>query len=195
MVEQTQPIILASASPRRHELLKALGLNFVIDSADVEESVEGGLAPGQVVEALALKKARAVAQKYSKGLIIGADTIVVLDHGILGKPLDHQEALSMLMALQGREHKVYSGVAVIDAGSGRTLKGSEVTRVVFRAISQEEAERYAASEEPMGKAGSYAIQGRGAVFVKEIQGDYFNVVGLPLFLLAGLLKGFGLDIV
>lgn len=189
------PIILASSSPRRRELLSRLGLTFSIDSADIDESTEKELPPVQIVETLALKKAQAVAHKYKEGLVIAADTIVVLDNAILGKPVNERDALDMLMSLQGRSHQVYSGIAVVDTAAGRTVTGSELTEVVFRAISLDEARRYIASGEPVDKAGSYAIQGRGAVFVKEIHGDYFNVVGLPIFKLDSILKTFGLQII
>lgn len=193
--DQHQPVILASSSPRRYEILSRLGLTFTVNSADVDESLEAALKPDEAVKILALRKARAVAPHYSKGLIIGADTIVVADENILGKPADSEEALTMLMSLQGREHLVYSGFAVIDAATGQAEVGCEKTTVVFRSITREEAQAYIATGEPMGKAGAYAIQGLGAVFVQEIHGDYFNVVGLPLFKLAQALKSFGLDII
>jgi len=192
--DQQQPIILASSSPRRYEILSRLGLKFTVDSADVEETIEDRLSPEETVKKLALRKAAAVASHYNQGLIIGADTIVVVDHAVLGKPNDSEDALAMLLSLQGREHSVYSGYAVIDAATGKTAVGYDHTTVVFRPIAEDEARRYIATGEPMGKAGAYAIQGLGAVFVKEIHGDYLNVVGLPLFKLAQTLKDFGLDI-
>lgn len=190
-----QPIVLASSSPRRYEILSRLGLDFTVDSADVEESIEANLMPDEAVKTLALRKAAAVAPHYERGIIIGADTIVVADGTILGKPADSEDALAMLLTLQGREHSVYSGYAVIDAATGKTAVGYEHTAVIFRPISEEEARSYVATGEPIGKAGAYAIQGLGAVFVREIHGDYFNVVGLPLFKLAQALKDFGLDII
>jgi len=190
-----QQIILASSSPRRYEILSRLGLTFTVHSADVEESVEDNLKPAEAVKNLALRKAAAVAPNYAQGLIIGADTIVVVDNTILGKPADSEDALAMLLTLQGREHSVYSGYAVMDAATGQTAVDYEHTTVIFRPIAEEEAKHYVATGEPIGKAGAYAIQGLGAVFVKEIHGDYFNVVGLPLFKLAQTLKEFGLDII
>ena len=192
---QPQPIILASSSPRRHEILRRLGLRFTIDSADVDESVDTNLLPGQAAQALALRKAQTVASHHSQGLIIAADTIVAVDGTILGKPSDNRDALTMLLTLQGRGHNVYSGFAVIDAATQRNEAGFERTSVVFRPIDEAEARSYVATGEPMGKAGSYAIQGLGAVFVKEIHGDYYNVVGLPVFKLGQVLKTFGLDII
>lgn len=188
------PVILASSSPRRYEILSRMGLSFTVDSADVDESVDRNLKPHEAVKTLALRKAAAVAPHYTQGLIIGADTVVVVDNVILGKPSNHEDALAMLLTLQGREHSVYSGYAVIDAASGKTEVDYDHTAVVFRSFTEEEARRYIATGEPLGKAGAYAIQGLGALFVKEIHGDYLNVVGLPLFKLAQTLKNFGLDI-
>lgn len=161
----------------------------------MDEIVPKELPPDRVVETLALRKAKAVAQKYREGLVIGSDTIVAVDGIILGKPKDDEDALSMILKLQGRVHQVYSGVAVIEAASGKLICGHEVTDVCFRPISKEEALRYIESGEPKGKAGSYGIQGLAAVFVMGIKGDYFNVVGLPLFKLAGILKSFGVYLV
>lgn len=192
---QPEPIILASSSPRRHEILSRLGLCFTMDSADVDESVDENLLPGQAAQALALRKAQAVVSHYTQGLIIAADTIVAVDGKILGKPSDSSDALAMLLTLQGREHNVYSGFAVIDASTQQTAADYEQTSVVFRPIDEAEARSYVATGEPVGKAGSYAIQGLGAVFIKEIHGDYYNVVGLPVFKLAQVLKTFGLDII
>ena len=193
--KRSEPIILASSSPRRHEILSRLGLCFIIDSADVDESVDENLLPGQAAQALALRKAQAVVSHYTQGLIIAADTIVAVDGKILGKPADSSDALNMLLTLQGREHSVYSGFAVINASTQQTDAGYEHTSVVFRPIDEAEARSYVLTGEPIGKAGSYAIQGLGAVFVKEIHGDYYNVVGLPVFKLAQVLKNFGLDII
>lgn len=193
--KQHPPIILASASPRRRELMENLGLSFQVHSADVDESIQPGSAPEEAVRRLALKKAHEVAHQYTEGLVIGSDTIVVLDDVIWGKPTDDEDALQMLMALQGKTHAVYSGVAVVDAATGKNISGSEKTLVSFRTIDEAEIRRYIATGEPAGKAGAYAIQGLGAVFVKEIQGDYFNVVGLPLFQLSSMLKTFGLYVI
>lgn len=195
MRKQHLPIILASASPRRRELMENLSLSFQVHSADVDESIQEGSVPEEAVRRLALKKATEVAHHYTEGLIIGSDTIVVLDGVILGKPTDDEDALRMLMALQSRTHAVYSGVAVIDAATGKNISGSEKTLVSFRTIDEAEIRRYIATGEPAGKAGAYAIQGLGAIFVKEIQGDYFNVVGLPLFQLSSMLKTFGLNVI
>lgn len=188
-------IVLASSSPRRKELLQGLGLKFTIDSEGiVEETIPEEVNPNKIVEMLALQKASAVAPKYEDAIIIGSDTIVVLDEMILGKPANDEDALRMLMKLQGRTHYVYSGIAVINAATGEKSVTHDVTEVDFRSISKDEAIRYIATGEPKDKAGSYAIQGLGAVFVRGIRGDYYNVVGLPLFKLAGVLHGYGVDV-
>ncbi|HEX3011221.1 MAG TPA: Maf family protein [Syntrophomonadaceae bacterium] len=188
-------IVLASSSPRRREILEGIGLQFTIDTSGiVDETIAVGIKPDKIVEYLALKKARAVTQKYQDGFVIGSDTIVVLDDIILGKPGNEEDALNMLMKLQGRTHHVYSGVAVINVSTGEQQVTHDVTEVEFRSISENEAIKYIATGEPMGKAGSYAIQGLGAVFIKSIHGDYYNVVGLPLFKLAKILNSYGISI-
>lgn len=188
-------IVLASSSPRRREILEGIGLQFTIDTSGiVDETIAVGIKPDKIVENLALKKALAVTQKYQDGFVIGSDTIVVLDDIILGKPGNEEDALNMLMKLQGRTHHVYSGVAVINVSTGEQQVTHDVTEVEFRSISENEAIKYIATGEPMGKAGSYAIQGLGAVFIKSIHGDYYNVVGLPLFKLAKILNSYGISI-
>jgi len=189
-----KPIILASASPRRKQLLEQIGLPFEVLVSGVDEEVPAGLEHGEVAEYLAVSKARAVARQVDEGLVIGADTIVVQNHVILGKPNNPEEARAMLASLQGTGHRVITGVAVIDAVSGREELGHETTRVFFRDLSREEIAAYVASGEPMDKAGAYGIQGLGALLVDRIEGCYFNVVGLPLTRLALMLKGFGINI-
>ena len=179
-------LILASKSPRRRELLAQMGLtDFEIHPAVGEELAEPGLTPPELVQALALHKAREVAEKFAQpgDLVIGADTIVVLDGQVLGKPHDEAHALAMLTALSGREHHVYTGVAVLQ--DGRALVQVEDT-AVWR--------RYIATGEPMDKAGAYGIQGRGGLLVSRIQGDYTNVVGLPIVRLASMLAQFGVTV-
>lgn len=189
-------IILASASPRRAALLRQIGLSFRVRPSGLGENGETPL-PGEEAEAcavrLALEKARDVAAGLPGGLVIGADTVVVLGERLLGKPADPAEAVAHLLALAGREHRVITGVAVVDAATGRSEAAAAVTGVRMRAFDAAEAARYAATGEPLDKAGAYGIQGRGALLVAEIQGDYCNVVGLPLVLLAGLLSRFGVD--
>jgi septum formation protein len=187
-------LILASSSPRRKELLQTLGLTFAVITSDVDETASPELTPAEVVEQLALRKAGAVAEKVSDGVVLGSDTIVVLDGQILGKPADEADAFRMLSALQGREHTVYSGVALIDAASGRSEVAHNATRVRIRPLSEREIRAYIATGEPMDKAGSYAIQGIGSTIVEGIVGDYFTVVGLPLNLTAKMLARFGLPL-
>lgn len=187
-------IILASSSPRRKELLAGLGVSFITHSSEVDEVVEDTLSPAQIVEQLALRKASAVASCYNEGIVIGSDTIVVFEDQILGKPANDDEAFSMLSALQGRSHYVYTGLALIDTATGKTEIRHEHTEVSFRALTDAEIHAYIASGEPRDKAGAYGIQGLGATLVKHINGDYFTVVGLPLQRLAELLQLFGVNV-
>ena len=187
-------IILASNSPRRRELLAQIGIrDFQILSPDVDETVEPGLSPARMVEALSLRKAQAAAGRAgAEDLILAADTVVALDGRVLGKPRDQEEAFAMLSALSGREHRVYTGVTVL--GGGQAATEHEETAVAFRALSPEEIRDYIATGEPMDKAGAYGIQGVGALLVQGIRGDYCNVVGLPVFRLGRMLSGFGVKL-
>ncbi len=184
-------IVLASASPRRLQLMQEIGLKFeVIPSEVVEGDIRAG-RPEELVMRLAHAKAADVAKRLENAIVIGADTIVVADGRVLGKPVDPDDALKMLGILSGREHQVYSGVAVIDAADGRSLTDYEVTAVRFRQLSEAAIQRYVATGEPMDKAGAYAIQGLGSLLVTGICGDYNCVVGLPLGKLAVMLTEFG----
>ncbi|MCR8629596.1 Maf family protein [Paenibacillus radicis (ex Xue et al. 2023)] len=192
-------LILASSSPRRQELIRTLQLPYEIRVSDVNEDTEPGLTPAEIVEQLSGRKAAAVCEMYKSELskecvVIGSDTIVVLDGQVLGKPKDRQDASRMLNALQGREHQVFSGVACLDLSSGTQLVDHQVTSVYMKPLSDEQIERYILTGEPMDKAGSYAIQGLGATIVERIEGDYFNVVGLPMSLLSDLLKRLGIAV-
>lgn len=188
------PLILASSSPRRRELLDRLGLAFVVQPSSEEESVPAGTPPRAMVEMLAERKARSISREHDQGLIIGSDTIVVLDGEVLGKPKDAQDAFRMLSGLQGRTHTVYTGVAVIDAARGRSSVRSSSTEVRIKPLSADRIERYIATGEPNDKAGAYGIQGLGATLVQEIHGDYFTVVGLPVGLLSDMLAEFGVHV-
>lgn len=184
-------IILASASPRRNELLQQIGLDFTIQASTVEEIVDHNLSPTEVAKQLAQLKAEDVATQKPHDTVIGADTIVVSEHQILGKPKSEAEAKAMLTALSGSVHQVITGVAVINRAMNKSHSFSEVTEVAFKNLTEEEIDAYIATGEPMDKAGAYAIQGRAAVFVPQISGCYFNVVGLPLAHLAQVLEEFG----
>ena len=188
-------LILASKSPRRRELLAQMGLtDFEIHPALGEELAQPDLTPPELVQALALHKAQEVAQAFAQSgdVVIGADTIVVLDGQVLGKPHDEAHALAMLTALSGREHHVYTGVGGRHDRRGRVGGGD--TAVWFRNASEGELRRYIATGEPMDKAGAYGIQGRGGLLVSRIQGDYTNVVGLPIVRLASMLAQFGVTV-
>ena len=183
-------LILASGSPRRRQLLEQIGLTFVVRSSDVDESVSPGLTPAQVVESLSARKGEAVAAEAAPGdLVLSADTVVALDGAILGKPRDRAEAEAMLTALSGRTHQVYTGVTLLQ--DGRRLTEHEVTAVTFRPLSPGEIAAYVSTGEPMDKAGAYGIQGLGALLVERLEGDYFNVMGLPLCRLGEMLAQFG----
>lgn len=187
-------LILASSSPRRAELMKQIGLNFEIKVSSVDEALLPGLSPPELVERLAERKAAAVARELNDGIVIGADTVVVWREQVLGKPLNEAEAFDMLSKLQGGVHEVFTGVALIDARSGKVLVSHEKTRVFFRAVEEEEISRYVASGEPFDKAGAYGVQGLAAIFIKRLEGCYTNVVGLPLARLSVMLKDFGFKV-
>ena len=184
-------IILASQSPRRRELLKRMGLaGFRVVSPDVDEHMEEDLPPAQLVCRLSQRKARAVREQVGdEGLIIAADTVVALDGTVLGKPADELAAFKMLSTLSGVRHQVYTGLTVLRGGEEHTEY--EVTDVSFRELTQGEIEDYIRTGEPMDKAGAYGIQGYGALFISGIQGDYYNVMGLPVCRLGQLLETLG----
>ena len=186
-------VILASQSPRRRQLLEQMGFtDFKICPARGEEVASPGLPPAQLVEALASQKAAEVAAAAeADALIIAADTVVAVDDRVLGKPHSEEEAAEMLLSLSGREHTVYTGVT-LRRGS-QIVTRHEATQVRFRSLTREEIDAYVATGEPMDKAGAYGIQERGALLVEGIQGDYFNVVGLPVCLVGQLLARFGVD--
>lgn len=186
-------LILASQSPRRQVLLKQLGLEFSVIPSNIEEQFYETLSPVELVQRLAIDKAEAVALK-EEGIIIAADTIVVLDQEIMGKPCSKEEAYAMLSALSGKRHQVITGVCVYDTTTQKQEYAAEQTEVFFRSLSDEEIESYIASGEPFDKAGSYGIQGLGALLIEKIVGCYFNVVGLPLNRLGLMLKKQGVNV-
>jgi septum formation protein len=182
-----EKILLASASPRRAEILRAVGWPFEALAADIDETMAEGESAESAVERLALGKALAALERTSAPLVLGADTTVVVDSSILAKPVDGAEAGRMLRLLSGRWHDVVTGVALVCDGGGRAV-GHERTRVRFAPLTDAEIEWYVASGEPFDKAGAYAVQGRAALFIEEISGDYWNVVGLPVRLLYKLAR-------
>ena len=187
-------IVLASASPRRQELLRRIGITeFDIRVPETEESYPEGLSPRQIVEYISREKADAAVRLCTVDeIVITADTMVFLDDARLGKPADEADALRMLTALQGRHHTVCTGVTVRQGD--HIVTESEETEVIFRPASEKELLAYIASGEPMDKAGAYGIQGKGSLLVEGIRGDFFNVMGLPLLRLSRMLEQFGITL-
>ena len=185
-------IVLASQSPRRRELLGKMGLEFTTKSPEIDEEAITGLPAVELVKALSREKCLHIAKDEDpETIVIGSDTVVVLDGFILGKPVSEADAVRMLTALSGRSHEVCTGVTVCQ---GKTVQSeAEVTQVTFRALTETEIRQYVATGEPMDKAGSYGIQGYGGLLVSGIQGDYSNVVGLPVCRLGRMLLDFGVD--
>ena len=186
-------IILGSQSPRRRELLEKLDLPFTILTADIDETVRPELTPAQAVADISARKAAAILRQASEDdLVITADTIVVLDGQIMGKPHSPEEAEQMLSSLSGRTHQVYTAVTLHSHARQKTEVAC--TQVTFRPLDPTEIRAYIASGEPMDKAGAYGLQGRGAVLVSHLEGDYFNVMGLPLCTLCRMLRSFGVKV-
>jgi septum formation protein len=179
-LQTTGRVILASASPRRIELLQQLGLRFEIVTSGVDEDFRGGESPREHVLRLAEAKAGAVSLLQPDAWVLGADTVVVIDGEILGKPRSPAEAAGMMRKLSGREHRVFTGFSMLSAECGVTVSEAVESSVIFRTLGDDEAAWYAATEEPYDKAGAYAVQGLGAFFIREIRGSYTNVMGLPL---------------
>lgn len=183
------PLVLASQSPRRAELIGRLGLEFETLPADIDESYQQGETPPEHAERLSREKALKIAANRPEALVVGSDTIVVIDGDVLGKPRDRDHAIEMLMRLSGREHEVCTGVAV--AHGGRVESGLERVRVRFRTLDRAACEEYVATGEPMDKAGAYGIQGFGSAIVDGIDGDYFAVMGLPVVRMLSLIERHG----
>ncbi|GHV38826.1 septum formation inhibitor Maf [Clostridia bacterium] len=194
-----QNVILASASPRRKELLEQIGLSFTVLPSDFDESrvMNEEKDTEQMVLKISSAKAESVAAKVNGvviGVVIGADTVVSIKGEVLGKPENEERAVEMLSRLSGKTHTVYTGVTIINIGSGRKISFAEKTDVFMRHITSEEIFAYVRTGEPMDKAGAYGAQGKGARFIERIEGDYFNVVGLPICRLVCELKNFGVEI-
>ncbi len=185
-------IILASGSPRRKELMQAMGLAFSVQTSCADETTQEGLPPFFVVEQLSLLKASAVASKVKaegkEAVVIGADTIVVLEGNILTKPKDAEDAKNLLSSLSGKWHSVLTGVTVMNTKNAKSESFYVETKVHFIELTKEQIDAYVKTGEPLDKAGAYGIQGRGGLFVDKLSGDYFNVVGLPVCRLAQILK-------
>jgi septum formation protein len=187
-------IILASASPRRKELLEKIGLKFEVEPSDYAEDMRSELSPDELARSISLEKAKVVASKHNNAIVIAADTFIVSRGKILGKPNTRDEARKMLMTLKGKSHSVITGFTILDTDKNKVLTKSVETIIHIKNLTSEEVDAYVKSKEPLDKAGAYAIQGLGSVIVERIEGDYFNVMGLPLSVLAEGLKEFGIHI-
>lgn len=188
MIQPVLPLILASGSPRRRELLDLMGLTYTVETPDVDESFSG--RPSETVMEISRRKAAAVAARHSDSIIIAADTLVFAD-GALGKPHTPERAKEMLRSLAGNWHHVYTGITVINTRSGRILRNADKTRVHLVPMTEQEIDAYVATGEPLDKAGAYGIQGMGGMFVDRIDGSYSNVVGLPMSMLRIMLAQVG----
>jgi septum formation protein len=188
-MDESPKLILASQSPRRAELLERLGLSFAVSPAHIDESYLDHETPRAHAERLAREKAETISRREPDALVVGSDTIVVVDGDVLGKPRDPADAVAMLARLSGREHEVFTGVAV--AAGERVESALERVQVRFRALDRAECEAYVATGEPMDKAGAYGIQGYGSSIVESIAGDYFAVMGLPIVRTLDLLRRHG----
>ena len=180
LAERFSDIILASASPRRAELLKQIGLDFQVCPSDLSETVATPTSPAKVVEQLALMKAQTVGRRFNRGLVIGADTVVAINRKIIGKPENNRHAVEILSQLSGNHHEVVTGVSLLDLEKERQIVWSERTLVHFRKLRESEIQEYVCSHDVSDKAGAYGIQEMAAAFVSRVEGCYFNVVGLPL---------------
>ncbi len=187
-------IILASASPRRKELLANLGLEFTVIPADIKEDFNATIKPHELAQELSQEKAKAVTGKVKNALVIAADTFIIYRGKIMGKPHTTAEAYDMLQTLNGKSHKVITGFTIIDTENGKSISRSVETKVFMKKLTSAEINNYVMSGEPLDKAGAYAIQGLGATIIEKITGDYFNIVGLPLSALAESLREFGIHI-
>ena len=187
-IDALPKIVLASASPRRAEILRTVNWPFETLPLDIDETRESGEDAAAYVQRLARAKAEAAARRSPGSTVVGADTVVVISRQILGKPADQDDARGMLRQLSGQWHQVLTGVALIDSATSESKVACEITEVKFAVMSRDEIDWYVASGEPMDKAGAYAIQGLGARFIEGIRGDYFNVVGLPVRLLYKMVR-------
>lgn len=181
-------IILASGSPRRKEILENTNLQFSVITSDIDERIFENEEPVQLVLRLAFEKCMSVAQNNPSDLVIGADTIVVLDNEILGKPKNEEEAFNTLSKLSNREHQVITGMSIVNLENEKKIVDYAISNVKFKKLTDQDIKDYISTKECLDKAGSYGIQGYGALLVEEIKGDYFNIVGLPISKLSDILK-------
>jgi septum formation protein len=187
-------IILASASPRRKELLQKIGLRFEVEPGNGDEEIDSALEPHELVRRISVKKALSVAARYKNAIIIAADTIGIINHKILGKPHTADEACKMLQEISGKAHLVITGFTVLDTATNKSVSRTVDTQVFIKNLTESEINAYVSTDEPLDKAGAYAIQGLGSVIVERIDGDYYNVMGLPLYALSQVLQEFGINI-
>lgn len=185
-------LILASSSPRRKELLSGVGLKFTVQPSDIDEAIRPGESPEAVVKRLSFEKAALIADTNSQAWVLGADTIVVIDNEILGKPLDKADALRMVNKIQGRVHHVWGGFSIINSKKRIVYQEQHRSEVVIKHLAPGEIRAYVENGESMDKAGAYAVQGVGCSFIKEVRGSYSNVVGLPLAECLTAFQKFGL---
>ncbi len=187
-----QKIILASQSPRRKKILEQIGLEFTVAVSDFDETKIKFKTPQEMVEKLSFEKAKMIAQKYPKAIIIGADTTVIFQKEIIGKPKSKADAFRILRLLSGNTHEIVTGFTVIKGK--KSVTKHVISKVRFKKMTEAEIKAYVETGDPMDKAGGYGIQEKGGLFMENIEGDYFNVVGLPIFAVARALKQFGVDI-
>lgn len=188
-------IILASKSLRRKELLKQMGFKFKVDVSEVDERKFFHSSPVGLVKSLSKAKAEAVSKRYKNAIIISADTLVVLDKEVIGKPKSAKNAKEILRKLSGKTHTVITGFTVLDSKTKKEISKTVATKVKFKKLTEKEISDYIKTGEPMDKAGAYGIQDKAGVFVESISGDYFNIVGLPISAISSVLKDFGIDTV
>ena len=189
-----QKIILATTSSQRHGLAQTMGLEFEIAPSNYEEDMTKEMNPKEMVITFAYGKASDVAKRFKEGIVIGIDTIVVFNGKNLGKPNTEEEAFNMLKSYSGKKQYVYSGVCLVDCKTGKTIKDCEITEVYFKKLENKEIESYIATGEPMDKAGGYGVQDLASIFIKKINGCYFNVMGFPIYNIYKNLKKLGVNI-
>lgn len=187
-------IILASASPRRKELLAKIGLKFSIEKSNIKEDLGTNLSPKKLAEYLSYRKAYKISKKHSNATIIAADTLVVLNNKVIGKPKNSKDAKKILRKLSGKAHSVITAFTIIDTKTNKISTRSVETKVFMKKLTEKEINYYIKTEEPLDKAGAYGIQGFGGIFIEKIDGDYYNIVGLPLTTFIKELKKFNINV-